>query len=415
MGFVDRFFSKPPSKDKFAAMLLERIKRAGESRTVVYDEDEFRLRASEKAGGILNLGNLYLEYCDAARAMRPAVLKKFVRVWFTHHRGMPDDFEDVRPDLLLSVQTRSGYELFTLELQLQGHEAPDRPFTVLGEHFAVGLVYDLPETMSHITQKDLDKWGVTLYEAFEAGRENLAQLQFAVVGPEEGEGLWCSMAKDSYDAARILLVDVIRRFRVKGDIVAMIPNRETLLVTGADDLQGLKGMLNLATEAIQQPRGISGIALGLVDGEWAPWLPEDSHPLYWDFRKLQIESFGREYADQKQVLDKLHQAKGEDVFVASFSGMGRNGTEELFSFCVWGKDVLTLLPRADLVVFSEEGRDPRMVSWDRAVETVGDMMEPMGMYPERYRVFEFPSDEQLNAMMSEESKECRRASKRQSE
>ena len=139
-------------------------------------------------------------------------------------------------------------------MQVEGREKPNRPYSIFGEHFAVGLVYDLPESMAHVTQAHLDKWGVTLYEALEVARQNLAEKQFAFVGPSEGDGLWCAMQKDSYDAARILLLDTIRGFRVRGDVVAMIPNREALLVTGSEDLDALKGMLQLATEAIQQPR-----------------------------------------------------------------------------------------------------------------------------------------------------------------
>ena len=51
------------------------------------------------------------------------------------------------------------------------------------------------------------------------------------------------MQKDSYDAARVLLLDTIRGLRVRGEIVAMIPNREALLFAGSDDLHALKHML----------------------------------------------------------------------------------------------------------------------------------------------------------------------------
>lgn len=66
--------------------------------------------------------------------------------------------------------------------------------------------------------------------------------------------------------SRLLLSNVIRQIEVKGDPVAMIPNRETLIVAGSEDAAGLAAMLLLATEALQQPRLISGVALRL-DGE----------------------------------------------------------------------------------------------------------------------------------------------------
>jgi hypothetical protein len=33
--------------------------------------------------------------------------------------------------------------------------------------------------------------------------------------------------------------------------------------------------------------------------------------------------------------------------------------------------------------------------WDRVREVVGDLIEPLGVYPERYRVRSFPTSEQL--------------------
>jgi len=128
-------------------------------------------------------------------------------------------------------------------------------------------------------------------------------------------------------------------------------------------------------------------------------LPAEDHPLYHDFRKLRTETFGQAYLEQKGLLDKLHEKTGEDTFVASFSGFTPKGTNELTSYCVWGKDVVAWLPRTDLIMFiAEHGQQPQMVPWDRAVEVVGDLMETVDTYPPRFRVKEFPSVEQLAAM-----------------
>jgi len=39
-----------------------------------------------------------------------------------------------------------------------------------------------------------------------------------------------------------------------------------------------------------------------------------------------------------------------------------------------------------------------MVEWQRVLEVVGDMMEPVDIYPPRFRVRGFPSEKQLAAM-----------------
>jgi len=39
-----------------------------------------------------------------------------------------------------------------------------------------------------------------------------------------------------------------------------------------------------------------------------------------------------------------------------------------------------------------------IVPWDTAATVMGDMSEPQGLYPERYLVKGFPSDEQMAEM-----------------
>jgi hypothetical protein len=250
--------------------------------------------------------------------------------------------------------------------------------------------------MRSISQDDLDGWGVSFYEAFEAARHNLIQVQHAFIGPKEGEGVYLAATRDGYDSSRLILLDVIRQFRVAGDFVAMVPNPDTLIVTGSEDMKGLKGMLGLATNALKQPRPISGVAVRLDGDDWVPWLPDPSHPLHNKFRGLQLQSIGRDYADQKELLDGT-----TDIFVASFSVMEHKETEHLITYCVWPKDVLVLLPRTDKIAFMQEGKNPLMAAWDRVVEIVGDLMEPLDIYPERFQVSGFPTEEQLAAMGAE--------------
>ena len=190
MSIFDRFISsKPPSKDTFAKAVRDGIVRAGEKQAVVYDKDQFALRTPEKDGHRLNLGNAYPEFFAAPKARRAELVKKWIRVWFSHRIEIPSDFEDVRPDLLPTVQARSHYELVDLQSEVEGRGRSNRPYQIFGEHFAAGLVYDLPESMQHVTQDNLDEWGVTLYEALEVARQNLAEKQFAFLGPGEGEGI----------------------------------------------------------------------------------------------------------------------------------------------------------------------------------------------------------------------------------
>ena len=155
----------------------------------------------------------------------------------------------------------------------------------------------------------------------------------------------------------------------------MIPNRDNLIVVGSEDVEGLSGMLKMAAEALKEPRPISGIALRLDGDEWTPWLPDVSHPLYKDFQRLQLQTLGQDYAEQKDLLDKLHVKNGEDVFVATFSVI-QSPDGRFFSYATWTDTTNTLLPKTDVLVLGRIGGDPAMVEWQKVVDVVGDLMEP---------------------------------------
>ncbi len=295
----------PLSKDDFAKLMMDRIRQTGEKGKIVYDSKEFSLRGEGKTYAAMFLANAYQEYCAAPLADRNRVARHYVRNWFGASKEMPQDFEDAKPDLLPVVRSRSHFEINNLEV-VDGLSL-NWPYEILGEHFGVGIVYDLPEAMRSISQGSLDAWGVTFYEALEAAMENLLSMPAKFIGPGDGEGVYLSATGDNYDASRLVIKDAIRRFRVKGDHIAMIPNRENLIVVGSEDVEGLAGMVKLAAKAMKEPRPISGIALRLDGDDWTPWMPAEDHPSYKAFQELQLQSFGQDYAQQKTMLDKLYE------------------------------------------------------------------------------------------------------------
>ena len=383
----------PPSKDDFATHMMDRVRQTGEKGKIVYDAKEFSLRGEGKTFAAMFLTNAYQEYCAAPFADRSRVVRHYVRNWFAAAKEMPEAFEDVKPDLLPVVRSRAYFELSGLE----SGTPLSLPHQVLGEHFGIGLVYDLPESMRSIPQSSLDAWNVTFYEALEAAMENLLTLEAKFIGPQAGKGLYLAATGDNYDASRLLIKDAIHHFHVKGDPIAMIPNRENLIVAGSEDDEALAGMAKLAAEALKEPRSISGIALCLDGDEWKPWLPPPSHPSYKEFQRLRLQTLGQDYAQQKALLDKLHEKNGEEVFVASFSVI-QSPEGKMFSYATWTETKNSLLPETDVLVLGRLGGEPAMVEWQKVVEIVNDMLEPLDIYPPRYRVRGFPSEKQLKAM-----------------
>lgn len=398
MGWMDYFFG-PPGKDKFARLMLAEIAKTKLEGPLKYDAEHFLLQRQD--GGFINLANIYQEYCQAPRADRQAVLQRFIKGSLASRQfELPEEFEDIHPDLLPVIRSRFQIEAVRLQARLSGG-GPDKvniPQQLIGDHLALSLVYDLPHAMRSIGQQELDNWNVTFYEAVEAARHNLEQMNnFAVASLDDR--VFATATGDNYDASRLLLVDVIKTFPVRGLAVAIVPNRDTLLIAGQDDAEGLQLLATLAEEAYQKPRPISGAMLTLVDDEWQSWLPPLDSPAYNRLHDLQLRSIGGEYTDQKELLEQIHNASGEDLFVSSFSGVQDTKTGVTSSYCVWPRGVPTLLPETEEVYLTGGNpAEPKLLartSWNRMQQVVGHLLQEQDCYPPRYLVNEFPTDKQL--------------------
>ena len=402
MGWLDYFFG-PPGKDKFAQLVLAELRRTrGAEKTtagLTYDGERFLIARPD--GGFINLANIYHEYCRAPRAKRTAVLQHFLRSCLgTVGMELPDDFADVHPDLLPVVRSRFYLESVGLQARTRGNESLNVPQQLIGDNLSLSLVYDLPQAMRSIGQSDLDAWGVTFYEAVESAQRNLEQMG-KVAFAQIGDGLFASATGDNYDASRLILVELVRHFPLRGMPIAMVPNRDTLLLTGADDEHGLEVMAKIAADSLSQPRPISTVPLCLEGDEWQSWLPPRNSPAFAPFHELRMRTVGAEYNDQKELLDAYHQARGEDLYVATFNAMQKQASGRVTSYAVWSDGLEILLPETDEILFMRVGvANPQaeLVAggpWERVRQIVGDLLEPQGIYPERYLVKKFPSPQQL--------------------
>jgi hypothetical protein len=285
-----------------------------------------------------------------------------------------------------------------LQAQIDGGDASklEIPEYEIGTHLVASLVYDLPEMMKSINKEQLDKWGVSYYEALEIARENLEQASFAYA--QIGDGCYASATGDSYDACRLLLPAQIGRFQVKGDRIAMVPNRDSLLVTGSDDTVGLQIMADLAAKSREDPRPMVPIPIRWDGDAWVDWLPDRNHTASARFYDLARHYFLEVYSDQKQMLERLHEQQGTDVFVATYT-LVKKTDDSQYSYAVWANGVKTLLPQAEWVMFVRGEDDLAAVAqWERVQQLVGRLMEPTEHYPARFLVQDFPTDAELEAL-----------------
>jgi len=394
MGLLDRLLGRL-TPETLAQELIGLLRASGENRPMQYVPRENKIViGTSKDSSVIGIGNLYAEYCAAPRAYRADVLLRFARAQIQGGKKLPP-FDEIKGMILPRIRERSYYESIKLKIGM------NFPHQIIADDFAVGLAIDLPDAIRESDESQLKDWNLSLDDALALARKNLwerSNEDFRQIQP----GVYASPWKDNHDCSRVYLHDLIWQLKVKGAHVAMIPNRDTLLVTGADDEAGLSKIAQMTEDAMDQPRFMSAFALKLNDRKWEPFQPPADHPSHDAFAMLAIKTRILEYENQGAALKEKFKKEGNDIFVSKYSGLARkDGT--VYSMSVWTKGVTAVLPKTDWIYFYDPdlGREQSEVadaSWERVMSVAGNLMKPLGLYPERFKISEFPSPTQIQQL-----------------
>lgn len=263
-----------------------------------------------------------------------------------------------------------------------GKDAPIR--RTFAPFVDVRAVVDRPTNMMYVMHGTAKKWGVSADEVFEtalatfAARASLdARLYDDVNGP-----LFVVDTNDSYESSRLLVPGWLASFRgrVEGEPIAIVPQREMLLVGGSARPAMIARLLGIADrEFASSPRKISP-ALYTVDAEdrVVPYLSDDPAV------RIAHEKLAMfEHDQQKAVLEE----QAEDVFVASYQVFqSEDGTVR--SMATWTRGVDTLLPKTETVALVVLNDDETAIARAETVpwDAIADRLTPVpGMHPPRYR------------------------------
>jgi hypothetical protein len=266
------------------------------------------------------------------------------------------------------------------------------------------VVYDLPQSTMSVGPEQLGKWGITFYEALEIAKQNLAQKggQYAKLG-----GLAIFMEGDAYDAARMLVPEIIERLPLGGRPVAIAPHRERLFVASEDDAEALEVMAKLVADEVELPRAVSAQAFVWDGSEWSAWLPPEGSPLRPAFRRLALHTLLGDYANQKNLFEKRAALRGEGHFAASVMEIENPDSGEAFTLAVWPPFEDVWLPMVDRVAIPQApitsadvsnglATPPLVIPWSAVLEVMGEALEPQDVYPPRWRAAFPPTSEQLD-------------------
>ena len=346
--------------------------------------------------------NLYAEYLKLPPAERAASIQRVALSFAGSADEEANKLDNVRGQLLPAV--RAGM-YFDYALQMKPTDEPPKDsavFVPIGEVTGAGVAVDREASMMIATTKQLEEWGISLAQAMDIATKNLAAkgVAFREVQP----GLWTSPAHDNYDSSRIFLFDEIAKLKLRGTVVALIPNRDTVFLAGAEDAKALLAMADLAEKASEEPRPIHTVPLCLSGRTWADCVPAPTPEVKRRYHEL--ATIGRQslYAEQK---DALQERVGEDVFVASYTVVQTQDKKQLASYATWTRTVPTLLPHADFIGFIElEGTEPDlkprmlgMVPWDKVMKLLGKRLSPDGRSPPRWATGDyFPTKAELASL-----------------
>lgn len=277
-----------------------------------------------------------------------------------------------------------------------GTEAPCAPaVSHVGSDLGVALVADVQGAADAVTGAQLRASGLEPEAALALALDNLRPRSASAFAPLK-PGVFVSSWRDGQDASRLLFPDLIAALPVKGDPIAMVPTRNTLLVAGADDRNALLALADVAAETLSttdQP--LSARPLRLRDGQWTDFALEAEEQA--PFLDLMRGQWTREYAEQKQLLEQLHAQSGDDILVASYAPMQNRHTGKPFCMTFWVDGFVNLLPRADAVVL-KNAAEVVVVPWRAAMAVIAHRLAATDHYPIRYRAEAFPSAVELEQL-----------------
>jgi len=166
-------------------------------------------------------------------------------------------------------------------------------------------------------------------------------------------------------------------------------------------------MLKHAEEIVRtKSRPMNPAPLILKDGEIADFSVTENSPIFSDVERARKIAALIYYQEQTEKLMKLYEQKGKDLFVGKYT-LNQRETGGYESYSAWSKTVPTLLPKTDFIAFvdptkPESQRMLGLAKWEDVVRVAGDLFLDTRMFPARFYVSKFPSEEQLAAVIPEQ-------------
>jgi hypothetical protein len=365
------------------------------------------LRCTGSNGAQINLVNIFLQYSQAARSRRPALIQKYAAFCEAMKQGIPKLWELAAKSIYPVV--RSRFDRKVTATALRG-ESNGVAFDVLVWPYIgdleIRIAYDWGPHLGTVSTEVADAWGQSEDAIRERALRNLAALP-PPSWEEVRPGVFALVTDNSYEESLFLVDKVVDKLPFDGPAVCSSCNRGVLLAADASKTEAVLALLDEAILNLQQkPWPLSGTLLVRGPNGWRAHVPDgEAGAKAGDLARI---SQFIAYRDQKTVLDEYHEKHGIDIFVATYSVFRRSqdgGT--LRSWSTWVDGIPTLLPRTDFVALTKRETDreerPALLPWEQAVAMLGRYLQETEDDPKRFSVSERLSDADWVAIGSDGS------------
>ncbi len=227
--------------DQFANEYVQAFgKAAPDFKMEFVKQFELQLTDSKGSKHTCFLNNAYDVYKQNPGSL-DEVLKKFIDSGLETIRGMgaPDSLDRTR--IVPVVKDRKWLEEMRQAMIDRGaKEMFEVTYEDLNPDLVVIFAEDSPKNIRYFGEKDLEKAGLERNQLRQLAVENLKRL-LPEIKKHGGNGLFMITAGGNFEASLLLFESLWAGLQkeVRGEIVAAVPARGLLLVTGSKDLEGI--------------------------------------------------------------------------------------------------------------------------------------------------------------------------------
>ena len=254
----------------FSKVYMEAVRKADPSLTLRRTDDEgFIVKHADGTESRVFTGNAYRDY-QSAPDTRDDIIARHVRNMF---RSVPKTGEvKLSANMIVPVVRTNAY-LQEIGRHASEGKKPELVFDRLTPDLVVIYMFDFPERLMTMLKEHLDEVKVERSQLRALAKTNLERLYGQDLKVKGGKGFFYFEAGSAFDSS-MLLLDIWNKtnFPVKGDIVAFVPARNYLLITGSEDEAGLKLARKVSSEVLaNESYGLTEKGLVRRDGKWLPF------------------------------------------------------------------------------------------------------------------------------------------------